>query len=165
MFFCSGMGCVATAPFLSSRARGLGTTNCKFHWSCSPSNPDTSTSQSAEAPIPAPPPPIPSPLPPPVPSNSGTRRAAKRDTNLTPEQVRSFKERLRDAQPPGGYNSESAIATTTNIIKDILPDTVSDFFLPRESHHHFTILFAAAIGHWALLETIFRRGAAPRRGP
>lgn len=72
----------------------------------------------------------------PVPPSSGPQRIGKRNISLSPAQVGNFKQRLRKARPPGGYKSETAIATTHNIIKDGLPDAVS-FFLPRAFYPSF----------------------------
>ena len=164
------MGCATTsiAPHLSPRVHELGVTSGEFHRSRLSSSPDVTVLQgmgvpviviSAQAHSPDP-----SPAPPPVPPSSGPQRTEKRDVNLSPTQIRSFEERLRRARPPGGYKPETAIAATSNIVKDRLPATVS-FFYCTSLIHHFTMLFAAAIGYRALLQTTLRWRAVPRRGP
>ena len=133
------MGCATTSitPHLSPRVHELGVTSGEFHRSRLSSSPDVTVLQGMGVPVivisAQTHSPDPSPAPPPVPPSSGPQRTEKRDVNLSPTQIRSFKERLRRARPPGGYKPEMAIAATNNIIKDRLLATVSFFFTARAS--------------------------------
>lgn len=128
-----GWGSTDTPSFLLPRTHELGPGNGECRRSRLSSSSETTILEGTDEPIVA----IPPPTQPPVPSSSSTQRAEKRGVNLSPTEISTFKERLREAQPPGGYKPETAIAATSNTLKDRLPATVSCFILPHEINSSF----------------------------